>query len=146
MRSHGWKRSWGLLALFALAISKAVGQGTEPSISPDYPYEDHYVEVFGSRMHYIEQGSGDPILLLHGNPTWSYIWRNIIPHLSPLGRVIAPDFIGFGRSDKPDIEYSWFDHVRYIEEFIRVMHLKNITRSEERRVGKECRSRWSPYH
>jgi haloalkane dehalogenase len=126
MRYHGLKRSCVLVALFAVAISEAVGQDT--AISPDYPYESHYVEVFGSRMHYIEQGTGDPILLLHGNPTWSYIWRNIIPHLSPLGRVIAPDFIGYGRSDKPNyIEYSWFDQVRYIEEFIRVMRLKNIT-------------------
>ena len=78
-------------------------------------------------MHYIEQGIGDPILLLHGNPTWSYIWRNIVPHLSPLGRCIAPDLIGYGRSDKPDIEYRWRDHVRYLEGFIEAMGLRNIT-------------------
>lgn len=99
----------------------------EPDISPDYPYEPHYVEVFGSRMHYITAGSGDPILLLHGNPTWSYLWRNIIPHLSSLGQVIAPDLIGFGRSDKPNIEYSWADHSRYLEKFIEKMGLRNIT-------------------
>jgi haloalkane dehalogenase len=99
----------------------------ESGISEEYPYEARYVEVFGSRMHYIEQGTGDPILLLHGNPTWSYLWRNVIPHLSPLGRCIAPDLIGYGRSDKPDIGYRWFDHVKYLEEFIRVMGLRNIT-------------------
>jgi haloalkane dehalogenase len=99
----------------------------EPDISPAFPYEPHYVEVFGSRMHYIEQGTGDPILLLHGNPTWSYLWRNIIPHLRPLGRCIAPDLIGFGRSAKPDIAYHWFDHVRYLEKFIETMGLRNIT-------------------
>ena len=99
----------------------------EPNISPDYPYPPHYVNVLGSRIHYIEQGSGSPILLLHGNPSWSYIWRNIIPHLSPLGRCIAPDLIGFGRSDKPEIEYLWRDHVRYIEAFIEALDLRDIT-------------------
>jgi haloalkane dehalogenase len=99
----------------------------EPDISADFPYEPHYVEVLGSRMHYIEAGSGEPILLLHGNPTWSYLWRNVIPHLSSLGRCVAPDLIGFGRSAKPDIEYRWFDHVRYLEMFIDTMGLRNIT-------------------
>jgi haloalkane dehalogenase len=127
MRHHGAKGSWVLAALFAFTISTAAGQGTGTDISPDYPYKDHYVKVFGSQMHYIEEGKGDPILLLHGNPTWSYIWRNIIPHLSPLGRVIAPDFIGYGRSEEPNyLAYSWFDQVRYIEEFIHVMKLKNV--------------------
>ena len=78
-------------------------------------------------MHYITAGSGDPILLLHGNPTWSYIWRNIIPHLSPLGRCIAPDLIGYGRSDKPRIDYSWFDHARYLHAFIEALDLRNVT-------------------
>ncbi|HEY7490301.1 MAG TPA: haloalkane dehalogenase [Candidatus Tectomicrobia bacterium] len=99
----------------------------EPDISPDFPYEPHYVEVCGSRMHYIEQGTGDPILLLHGNPTWSYLWRNVLPHLRSLGRCIAPDLIGFGRSAKPDISYHWFDHVRYLEKFIDTLGLRNIT-------------------
>ena len=99
----------------------------EPDISPDYPYEPHYAEVLGSKMHDIEAGSGDPILLLHGNPTWSYLWRNVIPHLSPLGRCIAPDLIGYGRSGKPDIEYSWRDHSRYLERFIETLGLRNIT-------------------
>src|SRR3954451_3119237 len=99
----------------------------ERDISAEYPYQPHYAEVFGSRMHYIEQGTGDPILLVHGNPSWSYSWRNIIPHLSGLGRCIAPDLIGFGRSDKPDIEYRWFDHARYLEAFIAKLGLKNVT-------------------
>ncbi len=97
------------------------------SISPDYPFKPNYVEVLGSQMHYVDVGSGDPILLLHGNPTWSYLWRNIIPHLAPLGRCIAPDLIGYGRSDKPDIEYRWADHVKYLEAFIKKMGLRNIT-------------------
>jgi haloalkane dehalogenase len=99
----------------------------EPDISADYPFKANYVDVFGSRMHYIDEGAGETILLLHGNPTWSYLWRNVIPHLTPHARCIAPDLIGYGRSDKPDIEYRWFDHARYLEEFINQMGLKNIT-------------------
>jgi len=100
---------------------------TEADISADFPYAPHYVQVLGSRMHYVEAGSGKPILLLHGNPTSSYIWRNIIPHLSPLGRCIAPDLIGYGRSDKPRIEYRWFEHARYLEAFIEAMELRDVT-------------------
>lgn len=101
--------------------------GDEEDISPDYPFESHYVEVFGSRMHYVEEGTGDPILFVHGNATWSYVWRNVIPHLKPYGRCIALDLIGFGRSDKPDIEYQWVEQARYLEEFIRKLGLRNVT-------------------
>jgi haloalkane dehalogenase len=96
-------------------------------ISPDFPYQSKFIDVLGSKLHYIEQGSGDPILFLHGNPESSYIWRNIIPHLSPLGRCVAPDLIGFGKSDKPDIEYRVFDHIKYVEAFIDALGLENIT-------------------
>lgn len=87
----------------------------------------NYVEVLGSKMHYLEVGQGNPILFLHGIPTSSYLWRNITPHLSQLGRCIAVDLIGFGKSDKPDIEYSVFDHIKYIETFINTLKLKNLT-------------------
>ncbi|MHB1947737.1 MAG: haloalkane dehalogenase [Gammaproteobacteria bacterium] len=96
-------------------------------ISADFPYESHFVDVLGSKMHYIEEGKGDPILFLHGIPASSYVWRNIIPHLSKLGRCIAPDLIGMGKSAKPDIEYSIFDHIKYIDTFIEVLNLKRIT-------------------
>ena len=99
----------------------------EADISPDYPFAPHHVEVFGSRMHYIEEGRGDPIVFLHGNPTWSYLWRNVLPHLIPYGRCIAPDLIGYGRSDKPGIEYRWTEQARYVEEFFRKMGLQNVT-------------------
>ena len=100
---------------------------TDQGISPDFRYESHYADVLGSRIHYVDDGSGDPILLLHGTPTWSYLWRNVIPHLSPIARCIAPDLIGMGRSDKPDIEYRFSDHVRYVEGFIEKLQLRNIT-------------------
>jgi haloalkane dehalogenase len=76
-------------------------------------------EVLGQTMAYVETGSGDPIVLLHGNPTSSYIWRNIIPHLEGLGRCIAPDLIGMGDSDKlPDAgpaSYSFVEHRLYLD-------------------------------
>jgi haloalkane dehalogenase len=93
----------------------------------DTPYTSHFAEVYGSHIHYLEEGEGDAILFLHGIPTSCYIWRNIIPYLSGLGRCIAPDLPGFGHSDKPDIEYSVLDHIKYIDKFIETLNLKNIT-------------------
>src|SRR5262249_23659885 len=95
-------------------------------ISENMPYSSKFVEVYGSKIHFIEEGTGDPVLFLHGIPTSCYVWRNVIPHLSSLGRCIAPDLIGFGHSDKPDIEYSIADHIKYIEKFIEALNLKNI--------------------
>ena len=100
---------------------------TAQEISADFPFKSNYVEVHGSKMHYVDEGSGDPILFLHGNPTSSYLWRNIIPHLTSLGRCIAPDLIGMGKSDKTDLEYRFFDHVKYVEGFIEKLGFKNIT-------------------
>ena len=100
---------------------------TDERISEKLSYPSKYVEVYGSKMHFVEAGKGNPILLLHGIPTSCYLWRNIIPHLAPLGRCIAPDLIGFGKSDKPDIEYTVFDHLKYIEKFIEVLGLKHLT-------------------
>ncbi len=100
---------------------------THEIISADFPYQSQYIEIEGSKIHYIEQGAGDPILFLHGVPASSYVWRNVVPHLSKLGRCIAPDLIGMGKSAKPDITYSIQDHIRYIEKFIEALQLKNIT-------------------
>jgi pimeloyl-ACP methyl ester carboxylesterase len=69
-------------------------------ISAAFPYQKQRRRVLGREMAYVEVGEGDPIVLLHGNPTSSYLWRNVIPHLQPLGRCIAPDHIGMGDSDK----------------------------------------------
>ena len=97
------------------------------SISSDFPFKSNYIEIHGARIHYIDEGEGDPVLFLHGNPTSSYLWRNIIPHLTSSARCIAPDLIGMGKSDKPDIEYRFVDHSKYVEGFIDKMGLKNIT-------------------
>ena len=97
------------------------------AISSEFPYESKFVDVHGSKMHYVEEGQGDPILFLHGNPTSSYLWRNIIPAASKHGRAIAVDLIGMGRSDKPDIGYRFVDHARYVDGFIEALGLTNIT-------------------
>ena len=99
----------------------------DKEISGAFPFESKFIEVEGSKIHYVEEGSGDPILFLHGNPTSSYLWRNIIPYAAEVGRAIAPDLIGMGKSDKPDIEYRFFDHSRYVEGFIAKLGLRNIT-------------------
>ena len=99
----------------------------DKEISATVPFESKFIEVEGSKIHYVEEGTGDPILFLHGNPTSSYLWRNIIPYAAKMGRAIAPDLIGMGKSDKPDIEYRFFDHVKYISGFIDALGLQNIT-------------------
>lgn len=117
-----------LLILFTSITLNTMAQ-SKKAISAEFPYKSEYLEVFGSKMHYVDEGSKDGkhvFLLLHGNPTSSYVWRNIIPYLSPLGRVIAPDLIGMGKSDKPDIDYTFADHIKYTEEFIAKMELKNV--------------------
>ncbi|BDS10266.1 haloalkane dehalogenase [Aureispira anguillae] len=96
-------------------------------ISAEFPFESMYLKVKNSKIHYIDEGEGDPILFLHGNPTSSYIWRNIIPYLSKNARCIAPDLIGFGKSDQPDIDYGFTEVYAYLEAFIDKMQLKNIT-------------------
>lgn len=87
-------------------------------ISSAFPFESKYIDVHGSKMHYIDEGEGDPILFFHGNPMSSYLWRNIVPHLRAQGRCIAPDLIGMGKSDHPDIPYRSDDQYRYLCGFI----------------------------
>ncbi len=67
---------------------------------PDFPYQPHYLEIEGARVHYVDEGQGETILCLHGEPSWSFLYRKMIPPLSEKHRVVAMDFIGFGRSDK----------------------------------------------
>lgn len=100
---------------------------TKTAISTEFPYDSHYVDIDGAKMHYIKQGEGSPILFLHGVPTSSYVWRNVIPHLASLGCCIAPDLLGFGKSAKPDIEYSIADHIHAIEKFINTLQLDHLT-------------------
>ena len=96
---------------------------------PGYPFEPHYLEQDGLRLHYLDEGSGDPVLLFHGEPTWSFLYRKVIPPLALVGRVLAPDYFGFGRSDKP-VEREWYSydsHYGSIERFVDELDLRGLT-------------------
>ena len=87
-----------------------------PTISAADPYPRNRLTVAGVELAYVDAGEGDPIVFLHGNPTSSYLWRNVIPHLEGLGRCLAPDLVGMGDSGKaPDGSYRFVDHRRYLD-------------------------------
>ncbi len=96
---------------------------------PGYAFSPHYLDFEGMRMHYLEEGTGRPILLLHGEPTWSYLYRKMIPPLKSRFRVIAPDYLGFGRSDKPLLieDYTYDLHTRAIAALVTALKLREIT-------------------
>ena len=96
---------------------------------PGFPYEPHYVDQDGLRMHYLDEGQGDPVLCLHGEPTWSFLYRKVIPGLAAAARVVAPDYFGFGRSDKPtDAEWYTFErHCASIERLVEGLDLRGLT-------------------
>jgi haloalkane dehalogenase len=91
----------------------------ERIVNDDHRHAKRFAEVLGRRMAYVEAGSGDPVVFLHGNPTSSYLWRNVIPHVAPFGRCIAPDLIGMGDSDKLDDSgsgsYRFVEHRAYLD-------------------------------
>lgn len=89
--------------------------------------EEHDARVVDSTIHYLETGSGDPIVFLHGNPTSSYLWRNVIPRLAGEGRCLAPDLIGMGKSGKPKIDYRFADHARYLDAWFDALNLDRVT-------------------
>jgi haloalkane dehalogenase len=96
---------------------------------PGYPFEPHYLEQDGLRMHYVDEGAGDPVLLLHGEPTWSFLYRKLIPPLARTARCIAPDYFGFGRSDKPT-DRGWYSYDRHTESIVRLadeLDLRDVT-------------------
>jgi haloalkane dehalogenase len=101
---------------------------TEGGISSVDRYERRRSAVLDSHMSYVEVGVGEPIVLLHGNPTSSYLWRNVIPHLEGRSRCLAPDLIGMGRSGKaPDGRYRLADHVRYLDAWFEGLDLSRVT-------------------
>ena len=88
----------------------------EATISARDPYPRRRVRVIDTEIAYVDTGKGDPIVFIHGNPTSSYLWRNIIPHLERAGRCIAPDLVGMGDSGKaPSGSYRFVDHARYLD-------------------------------
>jgi haloalkane dehalogenase len=97
-------------------------------VSAKFPLASKFVTVKGSKIHYIDEAGkgGQTFVLLHGAPTSTYLWRNVVPHLKNRGRVVAFDMIGMGKSDKPDIDYRVSDHIAYINGAIEALALKNI--------------------
>ena len=100
---------------------------------PDYPFEPHWTELTaGLRMHHVDEGpvDADPVLMLHGEPSWSYLYRRMIPIFADAGlRAVAPDLIGFGKSDKPASrrDYSYQAHMDWLSEWLLKLDLRRIT-------------------
>jgi len=85
------------------------------------------IPVLDSTMYYEDHGDGNPVVLLHGNPTSSYLWRNVIPELTGQARCLAPDLIGMGRSGKPGIAYRFADHARYLDAWFEELEVDGVT-------------------
>lgn len=97
-------------------------------LKDEYPFSPHYCKISNNQLHYIDEGHGEVILMLHGNPTWSFFYRNLAKYFSKNYRVIVPDHIGCGFSSKPqDYEYTLANHVNNTLTLIRELNLKNIT-------------------
>ena len=96
---------------------------------PEYPFEPNYLDQDGLRMHFVDEGRGDPVLLLHGEPTWAFLYRKLIPPLAGVAHAVAPDYLGFGRSDKPTRieDYSYNFHYESIERFVDALELRDAT-------------------
>ena len=97
---------------------------------PDYPWVPRYSEHEGLRLAYLDEGDGPVVVLLHGEPTWSYLWRHVIPPLLEAGyRCVVPDLIGFGRSDKPTAigDYSYDSHTAAIAALLAGLELTEAT-------------------
>ena len=104
---------------------------TDTQIKAADPHPRQRVTVLDTEMSYVDTGTGDPIVFLHGNPTSSYLWRNIIPYLSDQARCLAPDLVGMGQSGKsPTRSYRFVDHARYLDAWFDAVGLtKNVTRA-----------------
>jgi haloalkane dehalogenase len=94
---------------------------------PDFNFQPNYLDQDGLRMHYLDEGEGDPVLLLHGEPTWSFLYRKLIPPLTEVARVVAPDYFGFGRSDKPT-ERAWYSYDRHVASIARLVNELDLRR------------------
>jgi haloalkane dehalogenase len=102
--------------------------GVPEQISRLYPFEPHYLDLGGPRMHYIDEGSGPAVVMLHGNPTWSFYYRELVRGLRDCYRVVAPDHIGCGLSDKPtDYPYTLATHIENISRLIDHLGLADVT-------------------
>jgi haloalkane dehalogenase len=86
-----------------------------------YPFHGHYLDLGGPRCHYLDEGRGDPVVMLHGNPTWSFYYRDLVTALSATCRVVVPDHVGCGRSDKPDDSHYAYTLRRRVDDLERLL-------------------------
>ena|SRR5882672_3748563 len=110
-------------------VTVAQAESRVDAVGPAYPFDSGFVTILGHKIHYVSHGSGSPVLFVHGNPTSSYLWRNVLPHVAEQTgrRGIALDLLGFGRSDKPvGLRYSLGLHAQIVKGFIDVLELKDI--------------------
>jgi len=100
-------------------------------ISSNFKYSKSFLNINGKNLAYVDSGEGDPIVFLHGNPTSSYLWRNVMPHLEGMGRLVAPDLIGMGDSDKLDNSgpgrYTFIEHAEFLYALLEELDLNNVT-------------------
>lgn len=93
-----------------------------------FPFEPHFEEINGFEMHYVDEGAGEPVVCVHGEPTWGYLYRNFITELSKVNRIVIPDHMGFGKSDVPqDKPYVLAQHVDNLTKLLLKLELKDIT-------------------
>jgi haloalkane dehalogenase len=131
------RRAFGGLVLTGLSsagagfVAAARGEASVPRTEPDGPdlLPRRRVNVLDTEISYVDVGQGEPVVFLHGNPTWSYQWRNIIPYISPYRRCLAPDLVGMGWSGKsPTKAYRFVDHARYMDAWFEALQLTaNVT-------------------
>ena len=101
---------------------------------PDFPFASHYREVDGLRLAHIDEGEGAPVIFIHGEPTWSFLWRKVIPPVRDAGfRCIAPDLAGFGRSDKPT-DIDWYSYDRHTALAATLLEDLDLQRRDDRRA------------
>ena len=98
-----------------------------PAISESNNLHKKSIDVLGSKMAYLEIGEGEPVVFIHGNPSSSYLWRNVMPYIAPQGRAIAVDLIGMGESGKPKINYTFEEQYKYFSSFIDALNLSHVT-------------------
>src|SRR5262249_11432902 len=107
------------------AAGSSDGRMTDEPIPATDLYERKRVRVLDTEMAYVDVGQGDPVVFLHGNPTSSYLWRNVIPHVEPLARCLAPDLVGMGDSGKAGGgSYRFVDHARYLDRWFAALGLE----------------------
>lgn len=123
-----------LVAILFLTTATAMAQTTNaayklprPVISETLHLDKKVIKVLGSNMAYLETGQGEPVIFIHGNPSSSYLWRNVMPYITPQGRAIAVDLIGMGQSDKPDISYTFEEQYHYFSAFVDALNVNQVT-------------------